>query len=169
MLECPFCSLIGCLILNGCLYGYTEDSAVMAKKGHRILCSNRKNRKGCGRSFSILRADCIRYFRISAITLWIFLCGLMKNLPVIKAFRNTGSRMVQTTAYRIYNRFKTCQPRIRSFLSRITGPPHMPDSIDPVVQTISHLTNAFPHSPCPVSEYQCFFSSSFLSIQDSSV
>jgi hypothetical protein len=61
--PCPHCRITGCLILHGYLYGYKEDtSSKKVKRGHRIFCNNRLNRKvkGCGRTFSILISGFIK-------------------------------------------------------------------------------------------------------------
>lgn len=163
LFACPYCNMRGFLILNGCIYGYTEDaSSNMVKRGHRIFCSNRKKRQGCGRSFSMLKSGFIKHFIISAVTVWIFLSSIKQGLSLIKAFRKTGSSMGETAAYRILKRFRNSQARIRTFLTGAKDPPGLKHVKDPVIRTIIHLKSLFPQSPCPVSEFQHCFQTSFL-------
>ncbi|MCK5543067.1 MAG: hypothetical protein KAI40_10275, partial [Desulfobacterales bacterium] len=52
--ACPHCNCCGCLILHGFLYGYDDTDFV--RRGHRIFCSNRNLRSGCGRTFPMLKS-----------------------------------------------------------------------------------------------------------------
>lgn len=43
--QCPFCNAYGYLILHGYIKGYDENGSICRIiRGHRIYCSNRKNR-----------------------------------------------------------------------------------------------------------------------------
>lgn len=160
--ACPFCKMRGCLILNGRIYAYTEDSNTdTEKRGHRVLCNNRKLRQGCGRTFSVIISKLIRHLMINATTIWMFLLYIKEGLPIIGSFRKTGTSMSETTAYRMFNKFKNAQPRIRTLLTGIKDPPSLKHCNDPVIQTIGHLQSVFPQSPCPVSEFQRCFQTTF--------
>jgi len=163
LMNCPHCRHSGFLILHGCLYGLADTKATQhIKRGHRIFCSNRKQRKGCGRTFSILIAAFIQRFRIPAKALWRFLDSLMDGKSKVQAFQDSGTNLDQTNTYRIYQRFRYNQGRIRTYLSRIKDPPQPNQTNTPALLTILHLKSVFLNSPCPVSQFQHYFQASFL-------
>ena len=159
---CPYCKVRGCLILHGYLYGYCEDGMSTIKRGHRIYCSNRNRKKGCGRTFSILLTVFIKNFIISANTLWRFLEKISEEKTVVRAWRESGSPIGQSSIYRLFRRFSDQQVRIRSYLTRIKDPPGLKHITSAVVQTILHLNSVFKQSSCPVAQFQHYFQASFL-------
>ncbi len=160
MSVCPHCKRKGYLILHGYLYGFSESTMDSIKRGHRIFCSNRKNKSGCGKTFSILKSVFIQNFVICAKTLWDFLNSARYGIPLSKAFRSTGTNMSMTTCYRIFKKFRFNQPRIRTRLLNTKAPPDLTCVKNPLIQTIIHLEEVFPNSP--VSDFQHHFQSSFL-------
>lgn len=163
-MPCPHCGLIGALVLNGRLYGY--DERLQNKKiirGRRIFCNNRKARNnGCGGSFCILAADVIKNFSISAHSLWSFLKGII-NLPDrLPSFRKLDTTFNESSAYRLWKRFKNGQARIRGFLTRHSPRPKLPVTPCAVTQTIAHLRSVFKETACPIAAFQRRFQVSFL-------
>lgn len=162
LIMCPYCNVRGCLILHGYLYGYSETDMSRIKRGHRIFCSNRKKKHGCGRTFSILVSVFVKNFMISARTLWRFLEKVKEGTSLAGAFRDSGSHMGQTSTYRIFRKFRYNQVRIRTLLTGIKDPPGLKQVTDAAIQTIIHLKSVFRHSSCPVSKFQHHFQTSFL-------
>lgn len=162
LLLCPHCRRVGFLILHGYLKGYSQEeiNADLVQRGHRIFCSNRKKRKGCGRTFSLLLAGCIRNFVIFAKFLSVFLENIRQGRCPAEAAREAAIPMTTTTIYRLYNRFKHNQARIRTYLLRTKDPPPLHDTTDPVIQTITHLKSAF--KGCIVTQFQHYFQTTFL-------
>lgn len=158
LMKCPHCHLCGFLILHGYLYGYSENGPDTIRRGHRIFCSNRKNRCGCGRTFSVLASHFIKHYMISAHTLWLFLAKIHDGLSIADAFRKSGCHMVMSSAYRLFNTFRFNQPRIRSFLSRRSSPPQLQIK-NPLIQTIAHIGSVFKISPASAFQYE--FQSAF--------
>jgi len=142
------------------LYGYGDSDSSIIKRGHRIFCSNRNNKNGCGKTFSILKSIFITNFIICADTVWNFLEKVGSGNTLAEAFRNTGSTMGKTTCYRIFKKFCFNQPRIRTRLLNTKSPPVLNCAKDPFIQTIHHLAAVFQN--CPISEFQHHFQSSFL-------
>ena len=159
---CPHCRQRGFLILHGYLYGYSEMGMSRIKRGHRIFCSDRNNKNGCGRTFSMLISGFIKNFVISAKTLWRFLDKIKDGMSPAGAFRASDSDMGTTAVYRVINRFKTSLSRIRTYLTRIKDPPKINHSKDPAILTIFHLKSVFEKSSCPVTQFQHHFQTSFL-------
>lgn len=162
LIICPCCSVRGCLILHGYLYGYWETDTSRIKRGHRIFCSNRKRKKGCGRTFSILVSVFLKNSVISARSLWCFLENVKEGISLAKAFRDSGSDIGQTSTYRIFKKFRYNQVRIRTFLISVKDPPGLKHIADAAIQTIIHLKIVFKKSSCPVSQFQHHFQTSFL-------
>jgi hypothetical protein len=161
LIMCPHCNTMGCLIRHGYLYGYSETDTSSIKRGHRIYCSNRHQKKGCGRTFSVLASGFLKNFMISATSLWCFLLKIAEGLSFADAFRETGSLLREASPYRFIRKFKHNQVRIRTLLTGIKDPPVLNYIRDPVIQTILHLKYVFDQSPCPISSFQHFFQTSF--------
>ncbi len=162
LILCPHCQTRGYLILHGFLYGYSETDSNRIRRGHRIFCSNRNNRTGCGKTFSVLKSTFIKNFVISANTLWCFLDMVSKDNNLSSAFKDSGSAMQATSFYRIFTKFRYNQVRIRTKLTSIKDPPLLESLKDAAIQTIVHLKSIFQHHPCPVSQFQNHFQTSFL-------
>ncbi len=157
-LLCPHCKKRGYLILHGFLYGYGDTDWV--RRGHRIFCSNRNRKSGCGKTFSLLKTRYIKHLMISAKALSAFLDNLCQGLCPAKALELPDNQMSKSSVYRIYHRIRHNQSRIRTLLKQIKDPPKLPATKDPVVQTILHLKSVF--KGCCVSKFQRFFQVSFL-------
>lgn len=158
--ACPHCGRKGCLILHGYLYGYSESDSERGKRGRRIYCSNRKNRKGCGRTFSMLLSGFIPGRIIPAGRLWDFLRRIKDNIPVSKAFEGANIPLAASSAHRIFKDFTENQPVIRTLLMGLKDPPVLPDVENPAVCTIIHLESVFKDGP--VSAFQKHFNRAFL-------
>ena len=161
LILCPHCKKSGFLILHGGAYGYSEQENSRILRGHRIYCSNRNNRNGCGKTFSILAAGLLPGFIISAQSLWLFLESILNGFCLAHAFRTAKCAMTPSSVYRLYKKFALNQMRIRSFLSRIKDPPALKHVKSPFLQTILHLKTAFDNTVCPVTEFQFRFQTSF--------
>jgi hypothetical protein len=163
LIQCPHCKLIGCLILHGFLYGYDEKIYNKTiNRGKRFFCSNRNKRKGCGKTFSILKSNIIKGFIITTNSIWKYLNNLTKGISKKEAFNYTKIIHTDSTIYRLYNRFKLSQHNIRTLLTRISRPPQLKKTTKPVIQTILHLKDAFREYNCPITAFQYTFQTSFL-------
>ena len=52
--ACPACAQTGFLNFHGALVGYGGQGSERRKRGHRVYCSNRHHKRGCGKTFSVL-------------------------------------------------------------------------------------------------------------------
>ncbi len=129
-LLCPHCRRRGCLILHGYLYGYGEDDD-WARRGHRVFCSGRNRKTGCGRTFSLLKSWAIKHFMISARVLSVILDFLCRGLCPSKIHDRLQDRISRTGVYRVCQRFHQNHPLIRTLLARVKDPPRLPDTKDP--------------------------------------
>lgn len=158
--ACPHCRRKGCLILHGYLYGYSESSSGRIKRGRRIFCSNRKNKKGCGKTFSMLFSGFIPGRIIRADRLWDFLRRIKDNIPVSRAFKEAKIPLAASSAHRLFKDFTENQPAIRTLLMGLKDPPALPDVENPALCTIIHLESVFINQP--VSAFQQHFNRAFL-------
>jgi len=163
LIQCPFCHLVSTLILHGYLRGYNETyESSKIIRGRRIFCSNRKKRNGCGRTFSLLLSFIIKKFNIQSKSLWQYLKGIANGKNKKNAFKSTGLNFSNSSIYRLYNRFKNNQTHIRIYLLKKCKPPPLPDTVNPVIQTIKHIQKAFRSSSCPIAAFHETFQKSFL-------
>lgn len=161
LVPCPHCRSIGFLILHGPLYGLCLDAVGNELyRGHRYLCSNRNNRLGCGRTFSILMSYAIKLMRAGASCLWKFLSSLKQGGPDNIIFKNKSFPFTIRCAYRWLEKLKKYQFAIRSNLIKKIQPPRS-GSGNPLVQLFCHLKQAFSGSNCPIAAYQYHFQVSF--------
>jgi hypothetical protein len=163
-LPCPFCKLIGALILHGYLRGYGENSFNKNEvRGRRIICNNRKRHtKGCGRTFCVLAVDIIKHFCITANSLWCFLKNVVKLTSKIGSSAIAKFPLSFSSVYRLWKKFLNCQSRIRTYLTRLCPEPKLPTTSCPATQTIEHLKLAFSHSSCPIAAFQDYFQTPFI-------
>lgn len=158
LLHCPHCRRAGTLNCHGFLTGYTEDGGTnRQRRGHRIYCSNRHLRCGCGRTCSVLLCGCLKRFLITLKTLWAFIAAVVKGTSKKTAFTDCCPGMHPSAAYRLYRPIERAQSRLRSRLLRHTPVPPPPASAHPLAATLAHLRTAFPSSSCPFAAYQLIF------------
>jgi hypothetical protein len=159
--ACPHCGRVGTLNLHGWLRGYDEANPDgKAARARRVFCNNRrKHGSGCGGTFTIWIVDKLRRSCLGAQSLWKFLKGVVTLNNKSTALR--GLSLAPSSAYRIWNRFRHGQTKIRSFLFRICPPPQLANSDCPATQTVAHLEAAFPNDGCPIVAFQKRFQSSF--------
>ncbi len=160
--PCPFCKLIGCLILHGFLTGYSDtDNAAKAKRGHRIFCSDRNSRRGCGRTMSCLLSHIIKHFIFTANTIWRFIANILTGMCKAKAM--SGINASRSAPYGIWRRLRSNATHIRTCLSKVSAPPDTASSI-PEIQTVEHLQAACNGSTNPIASFQLLFQTSFFAI-----
>ena len=102
--PCPHCKVTGTLIRHGFLYGF-DDTSPQRKtvRARRIFCSNRNNRPGCGRTFSVWLADKIRRLSLTAGALGRFL-QLALTVGILAAGRAVYHRLSDRAWQRIWQR-----------------------------------------------------------------
>jgi len=89
--PCPHCSKSDPLISHGVIYKQRsrhEREAV----GKRVLCSNRYQKGGCGRTFPLYVADALPGRHYGAAHLFAFLSALFLGMAVESAYRRVTGR-----------------------------------------------------------------------------
>jgi len=156
MIECPSCGHIGFLICHGFLWGYSPAGQEMIIRGHRYFCSNRFLKKGCGHTFSILFADMLSGFMVTATILWNFLVQIEVGLNTKAAWELVASGFCVENGYRLLRKLRIVQSRLRIFLCKERSPPFV-NCEDPLLQLVAHFKTVFPLSSCPFSQFQIHF------------
>ena len=156
--ECPHCRIIGNLILHGYLKGYAPGRyAEFCNRGHRVFCSDRGRRKGCGRTFSILLSIFMKRFTFCTKRIHSLLKNIMNGFGPTGNYQKTVS---VSSVYRIKKLFKINQHHVREKLFQI-GPPPFCDTHDPILKTLKHLALCFPDRNDPIRAFQLHFQKPF--------
>jgi hypothetical protein len=155
--QCPVCLHIGFFILHGFLYGYGNNSQEQnCKRGHRVYCSNRNLKGGCGHTCCILYAVFIRNKILPLSEIWNFIKAIVYGNSFREASFHSGIRYSTSTRYLLLRLFDLNQPHMRSYLYKQSKPPAI-DIDNTRMQTIKHIENVFSDSPCPLADFQDFF------------
>jgi len=161
--ACPQCKLSGYLNLHGYLRGYDEKAcAGKIIRGRRIFCCGRNKRRGCGRTFSVLAVNIIKKFIIRAHSLWGFLKNIAAGTDKKNSLRTLNLSFSDSSAYRLWKRFRLAQTKIRARLLKLCTPPVPTPSREPAIQTILHFNAAFKNTACPIAAFQEYFQADFL-------
>lgn len=163
--SCPHCKTVGMLIRHGTLTGFDDRNPPRQTiRARRIYCSNRYRRRGCGRTFSVRRADTIRRLSLTTRTLWAFLQRAVAG-SIATAIHATNCRRSDRTLQRIWRRFDRGQSAIRTALLSRSPPPELPAEPNrrpAAAQVLAHLRSAFPHDDCPIAAFQRAMRSFFI-------
>lgn len=88
--ACPHCGRVQCLISHGFIYKKTDTGWLCV--GKRVFCSNRRQRRGCGRTCPWYVASVLRFMHYCGSVLFAFVAALAKGMAVEAAFvRATGA------------------------------------------------------------------------------
>ncbi len=161
LVQCPHCGRVGFLNGHGFLRGYGEAEQEMVIRGRRFFCSNRHQRLGCGRTFSVFFVDVLIGFMVRARTLWKFVQGVAGSLSRKASWEKSAGAFSLASGYRLWRRLTEAQARIKELLCRQRPPPYSP-SEEPLVQLLDHMRCVFPLSDCPFVEFQSRFQTPLL-------
>ena len=151
--QCPHCLHFGYLILHGYLTGYIDSALVNKQRtGHRVFCSNRYRKRGCGRTICVTPATHMHGSSYSTNLIWMFLCLIHKGFNISQSHRRLNACCTISWAFNILRRIKQNLPRIRSGLLYYRGPPNH-DGDSEIIHTIAHLIHCFPNASNPVTAF----------------
>ena len=152
--RCPHCGCTESLNRHSKLYG--NDPAVangQALRGQRVFCSNRGERGGCGRTFSIFLAEVLPRHTVRAGQVWSLCRELLGGGSIKAAVEKLRLPMALETAYHLLGRLRQRLDGLRVPLcSRQKAPVSL--HLDPLLQTAEHLQSVFQKGGCPVREFQ---------------
>ncbi|VAX37286.1 hypothetical protein MNBD_UNCLBAC01-404 [hydrothermal vent metagenome] len=119
-------------------------------RGHRIYCSNRARREGCGKTFSIMLYTLFKKYIITTDLLWLYLKNISEGFNSLKAFDSLQSIFQTSTAYRLIKTIILNIPTLRTLLLNKHPPPKSFKTSNPLIDTILHLQSAFAHHSDPI-------------------
>jgi hypothetical protein len=137
------------------------QAGVQSVRGQRVFCSNRGQRGGCGKSFSLLLADVLPRHTLNASRVWRWLVELLAGLSAKAAVEKLRLPFALETVYRLRRRLQRGLDQVRTRLCREQSPPSSRQS-QPLWQTVEHLRAVFPDSGCPLADFQLHFQHPFL-------
>jgi hypothetical protein len=138
---------------------YGNDPAVInaqALRGQRVFCSNRGQRGGCGRTFSVFLAEVLPRHGVTASWLWQLLQRLLSGSSTQSAAEALGVPFSVEALYHLLQRLRKRLPDVRCLLCRQVPAPDSSQS-DPLLQTVEHLQRAFTRAACALSAFQLGF------------
>ena len=130
-------------------------------RGQRVFCSNRGQRGGCGRTFSLVLADVLPRHTMTASLLWPWLLKVLAGFSCKAAADQLRLPFALETVYRLRRGLRQGLAAVRTRLCREQLPP-VSTHVDPLRQTVEHLQAVFPGSPCPSADFQLHFQRPFL-------
>jgi len=144
------------------LYGNDPfDCAKEAVRGQRVFCSNRGQRGGCGKTFSVFLADILPRHTLTATLLWQWLIQKLAGLSAKAAAEKAHLPFALETVYRVGRKLRGSLDRLRTLLCREQAPSASAQA-DPVLQSAEHLQSVFPGRECPPAAFQLHFQVPFL-------
>jgi len=137
--PCPHCRQTGAVIGHGFLRGYAEGSSEVETRGRRVFCSDRGQRPGCGRTFSVLLSTVLGGFVLRTLTLFCFATAVLAGLTRRAAWlREARGALSLSSGYRLWRRLCAAQSTLRARLCREAPPPDSP-AREPLAQLVRHL------------------------------
>lgn len=123
--RCPHCARAGTLNAHGFLRGGGDAGAwgKSAVRGRRFFCSNRGQRPGCGRTFSVFLAQVIAGASVRTAALWRFCRGRLSGQSVLAAWEQARGGASLEAAYRWWRRWRRAEPALRTQFYRGREPP----------------------------------------------
>jgi len=107
-------------------------------RGRRVFCSNRGQRPGCGRTFSVLLSTVLSCFVVRTLTLFCFATAVLGGLTRRAAWlREAQGALSLSSGYRLWRRLCSAQSTLRSRLCR-TAPPPESTAREPLAQLMQH-------------------------------
>jgi hypothetical protein len=139
------------------LYGNDPtDCGQQCLRGQRVFCSDRGQRGGCGRTFSIFLADILPRHTVRATWLWKLLGQWLTGASLKAAAESLRLPFALETLYQLVQRLRQRLDVLRPLLSQKQKPPASQDT-DPLGQTIRHLQALFSSAACALQEFQLLF------------
>jgi hypothetical protein len=160
--PCPHCGCAGNLNRHSRALGNDPAQASgQSVRGQRVYCSNRGQRGGCGRTFSLVLADVLPRHTLTASLEWRWLVKVLAGLSLKAAAEKLRLPFALETVYRLRRGLARNLAVLRTRLAGRGGPPTVAHA-DPLLQTLTHLQVVFPRSACPPAEFQLYFQRPFL-------
>ena len=161
--PCPHCGCVGALNRHSHSFGHDPliASGGQCHRGQRVFCSNRGQRNGCGRTFSLLAAEVLPRHTFTASLVWQWLVKLLAGRSRKAAAEKLRLPFTLESIYRLQRGLRQRLDSLRTRLCRDRKPPTSAHA-DPLLQTVEHLRQVFTGGGCPLAEFQLQFQQPFL-------
>jgi len=130
-------------------------------RGQRVFCSNRGQRGGCGRTFSLFLAEVLPRHTFTALQVWPWLVELLAGLSLKAAAEQLRLPFALESVYRLRRGLRRRLAALRPQLCR-EQPPPATGQVDPLLHTVEHLQAIFAGPGCPPARFQLHFQQAFL-------
>jgi hypothetical protein len=130
-------------------------------RGQRVFCSDRGQRGGCGKTFSLFLAGILPRHTFNTTLLWALLRKLLAGATIQSASEILALPFSLEAGYGIVRRCRHGLDVVRSLLAREQRVRASQQS-DPFFQTLEHLQQIFPPVTDALAAYQQHFQQPFL-------
>ena len=100
--ACPACAQTGFLNSHGPWFGYGGHRSERHKRGHRVFCSNRFRKRGCGKTFSVLFSLLLKGRIIPAALVTAFLAPVLAGACRHAAWLSVAHGFSLESGYRLW-------------------------------------------------------------------
>lgn len=160
--RCPRCERCETLNRHSFLRGNDPaQTSSQSVRGQRVFCSNRGQRGGCGRSFSILLAEVLPRHTLTATLVWPWLLERLAGLSLKAAAEKLRLPFALESGYRFRRKLRQRLDDWRAQLCREQPPPASTQA-DPLLHSLEHLRAVFATEECPPAAFQLRFQRPFL-------
>ena len=125
-------------------------------RGQRVFCSNRGQRGGCGKTFSVFLGQFLPRHTFRAEQLGNLLGELLGGASIKASAEKLRLPFALETVYGLVRRLRQRLDSWRSALCQRARAPESSQS-DALLQTVEHLHSAFAGALCPLSQFQVVF------------
>jgi hypothetical protein len=160
--RCPRCERVETLNRHSFLRGNDPARAgAQWVRGQRVFCSNRGQRGGCGKTFSLLLAEVLPRHTLTASLVWRWLSELLAGLSLKAAAEKLHLPFALESMYRLGRRLRRRLDDWRARLCRAQPPPASTQTA-PLLHSVEHLRAVFTAEGCPSAAFQLRFQHPFL-------
>lgn len=118
-IQCKNCGTHENLILHG--YSYKTQNIYKIKTGRRFFCSNRWNKKGCGRTVQKYIKKFIPFHLYSTLQIFTFIINIIHGCSVKKSYTKATDSINHRNGYRWLKKLKDKSYEVRAYVNLKTS------------------------------------------------
>lgn len=111
---CLHCGKAGQLVSHGFVYKKQAVATEPMAIGKRVLCAQRHQRSGCGRTVQLMLATMLRYLHVIGSVVVTFMSHLAQGLSIARAYEQSTGTLDSRHAYRWIAKLFSCLSHYRS-------------------------------------------------------
>ena len=113
---CLHCGKAGQLVSHGFVYKKQAVATEPMAIGKRVLCAQRHQRSGCGRTVQLMLATMLRYLHVAGSVVVTFMSHLTQGLSIAKAYQQSTGTLDSRHAYRWLEKLLACLSHYRTLV-----------------------------------------------------